>query len=113
MRKCLVVSAVLVAAACGSGSGDTSVCDSLAAATSDFSSKAAPCFSTVPSLGFSADACRASISKCTSSDQQQLKDFASCLQGLPACTPATQQSWSSALGTCQAKLGGLAGQGGC
>ena len=116
MRSVLVGLALVALAlgwmACGS-SGDTSVCDTLATAASDFSTKAAPCFQSLPPLGFSADACRSSISKCTDSDQQQLKDFASCLQALPTCSPATVESWSTSLQACQAKLGGLQGQGGC
>jgi hypothetical protein len=112
MRTVLVALGV-VAVACGSSSGDTSVCDTLASAATDFTAKATPCFSTLPTLGFSADACRSSISKCTDSDQQKLKDFASCLKSLPACTPATIQTWSTALQACEATLDGLAGQGGC
>ncbi|HUM13156.1 MAG TPA: hypothetical protein VLT82_19570 [Myxococcaceae bacterium] len=112
MRSALVA-LVLIWLGCGSSSGDTSVCDSLATAASDFSTKAAPCFSTLPPLQFSGDACRASISKCTDSDQQKLRDFTSCLQALPTCAPATLQAWTTSLDACQAKLGGLAGQGGC
>lgn len=112
MRRVLVPLA-LIAVGCGSGSGDTSTCDTLATATSDFNSKAAPCASTVPTLGFNADACRSSISKCTDSDQQKIKDFASCIEALPTCTPATYGSWLNSLEACQAKLGGLVGQGGC
>ena len=112
MRRVLVALS-LIAAGCGSSSGDASICDTLATAASDFSAKAAPCTSTVPTLGFDAAACRSSISLCTSSDQQKIKDFTSCLQALPTCTPATSGSWSTSLDACQAKLGGLAGQGGC
>ncbi len=112
MRR-LVLALAFIAGGCGSNSGSTSVCDSLATAASDFSSKVAPCTSTVPTLGFNADACRSSISKCSETDQQKIQDFATCLQALPTCSPATYETWLSSLNTCQAKLGGLYGQGGC
>lgn len=112
MRSVLVALA-LGWVACGSSSGNTSVCDTLATAASDFSTKAAPCFSSSPPLGFTADQCRSSISMCTDSDQQKIKDYASCLQALPTCDPATPGSWSNLRQACEAKLGGLAGQGGC
>lgn len=112
MQRVLMALA-LIAVGCGSSSGDTSICDTLATAASDFSAKAASCTSSIPPLGFDAAACRSSISMCTASDQQRIRDFTSCLQALPTCSPATSGSWSTALDACQAKLGGLSGQGGC
>ncbi len=112
MRRILVPLA-LIAVGCGSSSGDTSICDNLATVTNDFNAKAAPCTETAPTLEFDAAECRASISKCTDSDRQKISDFASCLQALPTCSNATYDSWLTSFEACQAKLGALAGQGGC
>ena len=111
--RCVLVPLALIAIGCGSSSGDTSICDTLATVTNDLNAKAAPCTSTAPSLDFDAAACRSSISLCSDSDRQKIQDFASCLQALPTCTPATSGAWTTSFDACQAKLGSLAGQGGC
>ncbi len=110
MRRVLMGLAV-IAGACGSTSTDTSVCDSLATAASDLATKAAPCTSTTPPLALTADSCRSSISKCSTSDQQAIKAYASCLEALPTCSPPSSGSWQVSLGDCAAQLGPLAGQG--
>ena len=110
-RVLLAVASIAVAVGCGSSSGDTSVCDSLATATTDLNSKAAPCTSTAPSPALTAEACRSSISKCSNSDQQTIKAYASCLENLPVCTSGAYGNWQVLLGDCAAGLGPLAGQG--
>ncbi|HXX29316.1 MAG TPA: hypothetical protein VEJ89_01205 [Myxococcaceae bacterium] len=111
-RSSLLVALPLLAGACGGGSSASpTLCDNLATATTDFAAKAAPCFSTVPSLGFSTAVCRSSLSNCSDSDQQRISSFTSCIEALPACAPATLQSWTSSFQSCTATLGPLQGSG--
>lgn len=112
MRRSSLLVVLLFGAACGS-SANTSICDTLSSATTDFATKASPCFSTVPSLAFTASVCRASIDKCSSGDQQRITDYTNCIQALPACTPLTAQSWTTSFQACTAALGPLQSGGGC
>jgi len=112
MRRSSPLIVLLFGAACGS-SADTSLCDKLDAATTDFAAKAGPCFSTVPSLAFTASVCRASIDKCSSADQQRITDYTNCIEALPACTPAAVQSWTTSFQGCTTALGPLQSGGGC
>lgn len=112
MKPSLILAVLVVATGCGSSTNDTTVCDQLATAETDFTAKASPCFSTVPTLGFTADVCRASISKCASGDLQKITTFTTCLEQLPTCSPAAIQSWSASLQACEDGLVPL-GSGGC
>ena len=93
----------------GCGSSSSAVCDKLATGLNDFATKAAPCSSSVPPSPITADQCRQSIDKCTSSDQQKLGDFGSCLSALPTCSQQTVQQFQTAVQDCLAKLQGISG----
>jgi hypothetical protein len=103
--------ALLSALACGGSSADPAICDKLAAAVSGARGKAAPCAAsyTPPALGLSVETCRSTISRCSDSDAQHIRDVIACLDALPTCAaPAT---WGPAYDACAAKVGPLAGQG--
>ncbi|HUJ27799.1 MAG TPA: hypothetical protein VLW85_17360 [Myxococcales bacterium] len=103
---------LLALVGCGGGSGgDVSLCDNLATAASAFAQKAAPCMSTPPQLGMTADGCRSEIGNCSSADQQRIRDFTSCLTQLPDCAPASASSWATSVQGCANLLGPLAGSG--
>jgi hypothetical protein len=92
---------------------DTGVCDKLAAATTDFATKAGPCFTTVPTLGFTADVCRSSISKCSAADQQYITAYTDCINALPTCSPASASTWTTSFQDCDSALGPLQSGNGC
>ena len=95
--------------ACGGTSADPSLCDNLATAAADATTKAAPCGYVPPALGFSAETCRATIGNCADGDQQRIRDVTNCLDALPTCS--TQASWVPSYEACASKVGPLAGQG--
>ena len=112
MKKAYLASVFLAALACGSGnSADPALCDKLATAMTTAATQAAPCMSTLPSTGFGVDTCRSTISNCSDSDQQRIKDLTSCLNALPICSPSTQSAWMLSFQTCASNVGPLAGQG--
>jgi hypothetical protein len=111
-KRLLASVAWLAAFGCGGGnSANPSLCNDLDSALTSTASKAAPCTSTPPATGFSVDTCRATISNCSDSDQQRIRDLTTCLQGLPACSASTQAAWQTSFQTCASKVGPLAGQG--
>ena len=105
MRPRLWIIGLVAIAGCGGK--DTSVCDRLATGLTDLTTKAAPCFSSVPQTPLTADQCRQSIDKCSDSDKQKLGDFGSCLSALPTCNPQTLSAWQSSVQSCLAGLQGL------
>jgi hypothetical protein len=113
MKPSSILAVLFIGTACGSSSSDTGVCDKLATATTDFTTKASPCFTTVPPLAFTADVCRSSISKCTEGDQQYITAYTNCINALPTCSPATKPTWTTSFQDCTSALGPLQSGTGC
>src|SRR5262245_41522107 len=92
---------LLAAAGCGNSNSSSATCDHIADVAAGLNPKYAAC-GTLGSIPFDRDACtrRFENSGCSDADRQKFNDFANCLDGLPSCTPATQNSWLSSLANC-------------
>jgi len=104
MRR-IVPGVLLLLAAVGCGSSNSSICDQLADTAHSLNSKYAAC----GSLGlpdFNKDACKQDFDHgdCTDADRQTFNNFMSCVNALPNCTPATQNSWLNSALTCRDTL---------
>jgi hypothetical protein len=53
--------------------------------------------------------CENDVTDCSKNDIAVLNRYASCLTSLPACSPETQQSWSSSVEACTNELSSLTG----
>jgi hypothetical protein len=64
---------------------------------------------TLPSVPFDKNSCTQAFdnSGCSDADRQKINDYASCVQALPSCTPATQSSWATSYENCAAPLEGI------
>lgn len=51
--------------------------------------------------------CENDITNCSKDDNDVLDRYASCLNGLPTCTPATQAAWSTSVQSCVRGLSSL------
>lgn len=88
--------------ACGgssSSSSDTALCSELQSALDGFGTKAAPCGVqfTSPVTGAT---CSSHLPGCTDADKTALRSFASCMNGVPACSTATAQTWGTQVQGC-------------
>ena len=95
-RTALGATLLLLAAGCGSSNSSSATCDNLSNAITGLGSKYSAC-GTLPTITFDKNQCVQAFnnSACTDSDRQKINDFANCLNGLPNCTPATQNAWAT------------------
>lgn len=100
-RIALGATLLLLAAGCGSSNSSSATCDNLGNAITSLGSKYAAC-GTLPTITFDKNQCVQAFnsSGCTDSDRQKINDFANCLNGLPNCTPATQNAWATSYTNC-------------
>ena len=112
MRPIALGWAVLLFAAvgCGSSNSSSATCDNIANAFASLPGKYSAC-GTIPSgsLNFDKNQCVTAFnnSSCSDADRQKINDYASCVQALPSCTPATQSSWATSYENCAAPLEGI------
>ncbi|HET9037513.1 MAG TPA: hypothetical protein VFN45_14985 [Myxococcaceae bacterium] len=99
---------LLFAVGCGNSNSSSATCDHLGDAAAGLNSKYAAC-GTLGAIPFSKDDCTRGFenSGCTDADRQKFNDFANCLDGLPSCTPATQNSWLTSFSNCAILLQNL------
>jgi hypothetical protein len=104
-----VITTVLLAMGCGSGSSTGSACDKVVQGYKDYSSKASACGVTIPIGNFDQASCEAALNQsgCTSADKQLYGDFGSCLSALPSCTSGNTTPFVNAVLACTDKLNGL------
>ncbi|MGZ6162631.1 MAG: hypothetical protein ACXWLS_04820 [Myxococcaceae bacterium] len=99
---------MLSAAGCGSSTSNSAVCDNLAGALTNVTTKFAPC-GTVPPIPFDKNQCVNSFNNngCSDADKTKINSFVSCVNNLPTCSPATITAWQNSFTTCEANLNGL------
>ncbi|HEY1904912.1 MAG TPA: hypothetical protein VGG91_02660 [Myxococcaceae bacterium] len=104
-RIALGATLLLLAAGCGSSNSSSATCDNLGNAASALPGKYSAC-GTLQTISFDKNACVQAFnnSNCTDSDRQKINDFANCINGLPNCTPATQNAWVTSYTNCVTPL---------
>lgn len=96
----LLSTATLAALASGCSSGD--VCSQF----QSLASKNAACSGTVSAP--SQSTCEATLAKCSAADQTKLENYVKCANSQPACTTATESSWSlQLLANCASDISAL------
>jgi hypothetical protein len=103
---CAVV--LICAVGCGSSNSPSGTCDNVANAFNGLPGKYSAC-GQLPSISFNKDACVSAFngSSCTDADRSKINDFASCVNGLPSCTPQSQTTWENSFLACEDKLQGI------
>lgn len=106
MRRIAFGAALLLfAVGCGSGSSASSVCDDFGNALNGLRTKFSAC-GTLQDFGFNKDSCVAAYndSHCSDADKQKIRDFVTCLNNMPNCTPGTENDWGTAFDNCLTPL---------
>ena len=110
MRRIVLGCAALLlgAVGCGGSNSPSSTCDNVASALSGLSGKYSAC-GQIPAISFDKNACVSAFnsSSCSDADRQKINDFASCVNGLPNCSPQSQSTWTSAYVACSNGLQGI------
>ena len=99
---------LLTAAGCGNSNSNAATCDHIGDAVAGLNPKYAAC-GTLGPIPVDKDACTRGFENtgCTDADRQKFNDWANCLEGLPNCTPATQNSWLTSFTNCTLLLQNL------
>lgn len=61
---------------------------------------------TISASALTVSTCNAGLSKCSSAEQQQTLDYATCVQAGPTCTTGNEQAAAEGMANCLTKLSG-------
>ncbi|MFY0564904.1 hypothetical protein ACN28E_13690 [Archangium lansingense] len=101
----------VVAVAMMALTGCGNVCDELDNAFEAVEDKAKPCLSAGEEpTSFNTNQCSDNLDDCSDSEKKALSEFAECLRELPECTPATEQSFGTAVAACVLSVSGKVGE---